>query len=111
MNAIINTGLARSFIVVTAEFTVAPEASVPQIAAEVQTLFDHLAHSPGSDGYGRRPVCLCAHSADGHLAASNRNHLSVSLTVAVSRLFDLEPISLSRVSANASVSTARRIGS
>jgi arylformamidase len=87
--------LARSFDVVLAEYTLAPQASMTEIVVEIGSLLDHLAASDSPAGFGDRPVCLCGHSAGGQLAALHRSHPAVDVTVAVSGLFDLEPISLS----------------
>lgn len=87
--------LARGFDVVLAEYTLAPQASMTQIVGEVGALLDHLATSSGPVGFGVRPVCLCGHSAGGQLAALYRGHPAVDLAVAVSGLFDLEPIARS----------------
>jgi arylformamidase len=87
--------LARGFNVVLAEYTLAPQASMTQIVGEIGSLLDHLAACDSPVGFGDRAVCLCGHSAGGQLAALQRSHPAVDVTVAVSGLFDLEPISLS----------------
>jgi arylformamidase len=87
--------LERGFNVVLAEYTLAPEATMTEIAKEVGMLLDFLRESTGEIGFGGRPVCLCGHSAGGQLATLHRGHPSVSVTVAMSALFDLEPIALS----------------
>jgi arylformamidase len=87
--------LECGFNVVLAEYTLAPEASMTTMAGEVTMLLDFLASSQDDVGFGGHPVCLCGHSAGGQLAALHQKHPSVSLTVAMSALFDLEPISLS----------------
>lgn len=87
--------IARGFNVVLAEYTLAPQASMTQIVGEIGSLLHHLAASDSAAGFGGRPVCMCGHSAGGQLAALHRSHAAVDVTVAVSGLFDLEPISLS----------------
>jgi arylformamidase len=87
--------LAHGFNVALAEYTLAPQASMTQIVGEIGSLLDHLAASDSPACFGSRPVCLCGHSAGGQLAALHRSHPAVDVTVAVSGLFDLEPISLS----------------
>jgi arylformamidase len=86
---------AHGFNVALAEYTLAPEASMTQIVGEIRALLEHLATTDSPAGFGGRPVCLCGHSAGGQLAMLQRSHRAVDLTVAVSGLFDLEPISLS----------------
>jgi len=87
--------VAHGFNVALAEYTLAPQASMTQIVGEIGSLLDHLASTESPAGFGGRPVCLCGHSAGGQLAALHRSHPAVQVTVAVSGLFDLEPISLS----------------
>jgi acetyl esterase/lipase len=87
--------LARGFNVALAEYTLAPQASMTQIVGEIDSLLNHLVASDSPAGFGGRPVCLCGHSAGGQLAALHRSHPAVDVAVAVSGLFDLEPIALS----------------
>jgi arylformamidase len=87
--------LAHHFNVVLVEYTLAPQASMTQIVAEIRSLLYHLTGGDSPAGLGGRPVCLCGHSAGGQLAALHRSHPAVDVTVAVSGLFDLEPIALS----------------
>lgn len=87
--------LARGFDVVLAEYTLAPQASMTRIVREIRTLLDHLAASDSPFGFGGQPVCLCGHSAGGQLAALHRGHPAISGTIAISGLFDLEPIARS----------------
>ncbi|WP_199259002.1 alpha/beta hydrolase [Paracoccus binzhouensis] len=80
--------MARGHDVILAEYTLAPEASMTRIVAEIGQLLDHLA----AQGVG--PLCLAGHSAGGHLAAMHRGHPAVGSVLAISGLFDLEPIGL-----------------
>jgi arylformamidase len=94
--AIVAVGaLGRRFNVALAEYTLAPDASMTQIVEEIRALLDYLAVGVDLVGFGDRPVVICGHSAGGHLAALHRSHPAVDIAVAVSGLFDLEPISLS----------------
>lgn len=86
--------LERGFNVVMAEYTLAPEASMTEIVDEIGALLDLLQWDTSEAGFGDRPVCVCGHSAGGHLAALHRDHPRVAMTVCVSGLYDLEPISL-----------------
>jgi arylformamidase len=106
------------FNVVLAEYTLAPEASMTQIVAEIGSLLDHLAADPHRLGTAGYPVCLSGHSAGGHLAAMHRSHALLSHALTISALTDLEPISLGRLNDKLQLSPAevlacsplRRIG-
>ncbi len=86
--------LAAGLHLVMAEYTLAPRASVPEMVAEIGQLLDALSAHPvlgGQAGRGQRLV-LSGHSAGGHLAAMHRGHGAVAGVLAISGLFDLEPI-------------------
>lgn len=86
--------LAAGLHVVMAEYTLAPQARVPDMVAEMGMLLDALWKHPvlGAGG-GRGPrIVLSGHSAGGHLAAMHRAHAAVAGVLAISGLFDLEPI-------------------
>jgi arylformamidase len=86
--------LARGYNVVLAEYTLAPEATMTEIVAEIGLLLDHLAADRDGLGIAGRPLCLSGHSAGGHLSAMYRAHPAVSRVLAISALVELEPISL-----------------
>lgn len=86
--------LANGFQVVLAEYTLAPEASMTEIVAEIGVLIDHLANDRSALGTGGSPICLSGHSAGGHLTLMHRSHPAVAFAMPVSALVDLEPISL-----------------
>lgn len=80
--------------VVLGEYTLAPQARVSDMVDEVGQLLDALAAHPvlsGGPG-GAARIVLCGHSAGGHLAAMHRAHPAVAGVLAISGLFDLEPI-------------------
>ncbi|MBU4612197.1 alpha/beta hydrolase [Achromobacter sp. GG226] len=86
--------LAAGFQVVLAEYTLAPEASMTRIVAEIGALLDQLARDGDGLGIGEAPLVLSGHSAGGHLAAVHRSHPRVTHALPISGLMDLEPIRL-----------------
>ena len=80
--------------VVLGEYTLAPQARLADMVAEVGLLLDTLAHHPvlGGAPAGRPRMVLCGHSAGGQLAAMHRAHPSLAGVLAISGLFELEPI-------------------
>lgn len=82
--------LAHGFDVVLAEYTLAPDATMTQIVAEIGRLLDRLRDDPRTRG----PLCLSGHSAGGHLTALYRAHPAVGWALPISALVDLEPIAL-----------------
>jgi arylformamidase len=84
--------LERGFDAVLAEYTLAPEATMTQIVAEIRLLLDYLAASKEAYGTSDRAVVLSGHSAGGHLTAMHRDHSSVRFAFPISGLFDLAPI-------------------
>jgi len=101
--------LGRGFNVILAEYTLAPEATMTEIVGEIGRLLDFLQVYDTAVGFGGRPVCLCGHSAGGQLAALHGDHSAVTLTLATSAVFDLEPIVLSWLNEKLS-STREEIG-
>lgn len=81
--------LAHGFSVALVEYTLAPEATLDEIAAEIRAALDWLAAS----GRGLR-LYVAGHSAGGHLAAMMLGHRCVAGVLAISGLYDLEPIRL-----------------
>jgi arylformamidase len=84
--------LMRGFDAVLAEYTLAPEATMTEIVAEIGMLLDALAASREAYGTTDRTVILGGHSAGGHLTAMHRNHPCVSYAFPISGLFELAPI-------------------
>lgn len=87
--------LERGCNVILAEYTLAPEVSMTEIVDEIGLLIDFLRNDRSEVGFLSKLVCLCGHSAGGHLAALYRGHPAITLVVTVSALFDLAPIRLS----------------
>jgi acetyl esterase/lipase len=86
--------LPAGFNLALVEYTLAPAARLDQIVAEVRAavawLIDH-AKELGGDPHG---VFVAGHSAGGHLTAMAMNDPRVAGGVAVSGIYDLEPIRL-----------------
>ena len=86
--------LPAGFNLALVEYTLAPAARLDQIVAEIRTavawLIDHAAEV---DGDARR-VFVAGHSAGGHLTAVAMNEPRLAGGIAISGLYDLEPIRL-----------------
>jgi arylformamidase len=65
-------------------YTLAPEANHDEMVAEVMLALDYLKD--------RAPLILSGWSAGGHLAAMSLDHPAVKSCLAISGLYDLEPV-------------------
>jgi arylformamidase len=87
--------LPAGFNLALVEYTLAPAARLDEIVAEVQAavawLIDHVAELGGDS----RRVFVAGHSAGGHLTASVMSDARLAGGVAISGIYDLEPIRLS----------------
>lgn len=72
-------------------YTLAPEVTLADIAAEMRLALDFLAARGKSHGLGG-PVVLSGWSAGGHLTALMAGHPATQAALAISGIFDLEPI-------------------
>ncbi len=93
--ACVATGpLSAGMHVILAEYTLAPQARMPAIVAEIGTLLESLQHHPVLGlRTGQAPrLVLAGHSAGGHLAAMHRRHPTVAGVLAISGIFELDPI-------------------
>ena len=72
-------------------YTLAPDASLTEIAEEVTAALDWLASNGAAHGVGGR-IVLSGWSAGGHLTALALGHPAVAAGMAVSGLFELGPI-------------------
>jgi arylformamidase len=72
-------------------YTLAPEASLTRIADEIGRALDWLAAEGPAQGIAG-PVVLSGWSAGGHLTALHAGHPAVRAALAISGIFDLEPI-------------------
>ena len=79
--------LARGFSVALIEYTLAPEADIDRIVGEISQAVEYL------NSLGR--VVLAGHSAGGHLTAMMLDKVPLAGALAISGLYDLEPIRLS----------------
>ena len=72
-------------------YTLAPEADIGRIAGEIGRALNWLAAEGPAHGIAE-PVVLSGWSAGGHLAALHAGHPAVRGALAISGVFDLEPI-------------------
>ena len=82
---------AAGWAVALPGYTLAPEASLTRIAAEIGTALDWLAGEGKAHGIGG-PLILSGWSAGGHLAALHLGHPAVAAALAISGVYDLAPI-------------------
>jgi len=88
--------MALGFDVAMLGYTLAPEATLPQIVAEISAGLDAVAAHQLT--IGRPTQCiLTGWSAGGHLTAMAMDHPAVRVGVPISGVFDLEPIRLSYI--------------
>ncbi len=80
--------LARGFDVMLVEYTLAPQASLTAIHRQIGLALDAIARQPGLCS----PVYLSGHSAGGHLAACWQMHPRVDAVLAISGIYELEPL-------------------
>ena len=85
---------AHGIAVALIEYTLAPEAGIDRIVGEIGRALDWLAaHAAGLGGNPAR-IFVSGHSAGGHLTAMMLDRPVVCGALAISGLFDLEPIRL-----------------
>ena len=94
MFAFVSDGLCAGNInVATVGYTLAPDASLSKIVAEIKTAIDYLIESASDLDFDIKKVYLGGWSAGGHLSAISANHHNIRGIVSISGIFDLEPIS------------------
>jgi arylformamidase len=84
--------MAHGINVALIGYTLAPDATLDEIVAEIHTGIDHLVaqlSGPGGDGGG---IVVSGWSAGGHLTAMALSHPKVRGGVAISGIYDLEPV-------------------
>jgi arylformamidase len=78
-------------------YTLAPDARLSEIAGEVSDALAFLHGNAAVFGFDRRALCVGGWSAGGHLAAVSCGHPAVRCALAISGIFDLEPIALTAI--------------
>jgi acetyl esterase/lipase len=86
--------LAAGFDVAVIGYTLAPEASLTRMAEEAGRALGWLSDHAGSLGFRRDRIAVGGWSAGGHLAAMLTDHPATHAVLAISGLFDLEPVAL-----------------
>jgi acetyl esterase/lipase len=87
--------LAHGFHVALVGYTLAPEATLTDIVAEIRTALAWLRANAGAFGADVDRVVVSGWSAGGHLAALAVDEPGVTGALAISGLYDLAPIRLS----------------
>jgi len=102
--------LAHDVNFATMEYTLAPNATMDEIVAEVRACADYLVPRLAELDADPGRLVVGGHSAGGHLTATLREHPGVTGILPISGLFDLEPIQLSylNVAVRMDMETARR---
>lgn len=88
---LVEGALAAGWSAALPGYTLAPEADIARIADEIGRALDWLAAKGPAHGI-TGPVVLSGWSAGGHLAALHAGHPAVRGALAISGVFDLEPI-------------------
>jgi acetyl esterase/lipase len=86
--------LARGINVAVLEYTLAPIARMDQIVGEIRRAIGWLDEHLGEFGADPRRIYVAGHSAGGHLTAMAMTLGAVRGGLAISGLYDLEPIRL-----------------
>ena len=87
--------LAHDINVALVEYTLAPQASMRQIVAEIRASVAWLAARLRTELGAGAGLVVSGHSAGGHLTAIAAGQPGVTAALPISGLFDLEPIRLS----------------
>jgi arylformamidase len=87
----------RGIDVAIVGYTLAPAVRLSEIVREVSDALTFLHGNAAVFGFDRRALCVGGWSAGGHLAAVSCGHPAVRSAVAISGIFDLEPIALTYI--------------
>src|SRR5215470_10477280 len=88
------TLLPAGFNLAVIEYTLAPEARLDQIVAEVRSAVAWVIEHAAEHGGDSHRVFVAGHSAGGHLTAAAMSDPRLAGGIAISGLYDLEPIRL-----------------
>ncbi len=91
--------LAHGISVANVAYTLAPEATLQQIIDEIRNAIVYVEANAGSLGGDAGRIFVSGWSAGGHLTAMLLSHPAVRGGLAISGIFDLEPIRLSFLNA------------
>ncbi len=86
--------LARGIDVAMLGYTLCPEVRLSEVVEEIAGALDWLARHARSRGFPASRILVSGWSAGGHLTALAMHHPAVAAGVAISGIFDLEPIRL-----------------
>ena len=86
--------LAAGFNLAVIEYTLAPEARLDQIVAEIRQAIAWVIDHAGEHGGDPARVYVAGHSAGGHLTAVAMQERRLAGGIAISGIYDLEPIRL-----------------
>lgn len=86
--------IAAGLDVALVGYTLAPDASLAEIVAEVRAAISFIRQSSSNLGTGKDRLVISGWSAGGHLAASAMDMAEVDVGLTISGVFDLEPILL-----------------
>lgn len=86
---------AQGIDVAIVGYTLAPQASLAQIVEEIWQALEFLKENADRFGFDPEAIVISGWSAGGHLAALAARHEAVGASLAISGIFDLEPIALS----------------
>ena len=89
-----DSALASGYNFVLVEYTLAPEVRIDEIVSEIHEAIDWVIVNIDEYGGDPRRVFISGHSAGGHLTAMGMSDQRVAGGIAISGLFDLEPIRL-----------------
>jgi arylformamidase len=86
--------LAHGVNVAVPGYTLAPDARLTDIVAEIRAALTFLADRAGELGFDPSRIFIGGWSAGGHLTAAVASHPAVRGGIPISGIFDLEPIAL-----------------
>jgi acetyl esterase/lipase len=84
--------MAHGINVALIGYTLAPDATLDQIVAEIHAGIDHLARELPALGGARDGIVVSGWSAGGHLTSMALSNPNVRAGMAISGIYDLEPI-------------------